>query len=790
MDKPQTNTTGNRNTAAISRRAPDVRATGVASGQPVDMRMFPWLLPVSVAVIMVVFLVCSFFHHHRRFLQQRRHASRYFIHEYRRVAGPIFSLAATLNATPDDQGTGISGEQDDQPTSILTTNALTKRLRRCYSWSPRIFKTKHLPGLRNNPGLSAMRKCAQMNSRNSLGSIVQGLVPSSPKSPDDPMFQAKVLEEIQALQKTTGVSEEKLNAQIYALAHWASLSQSTRRKSRSLVVTTSTGALATDHGHSEPDVTRIVHPGKDDGKNTAAMPFLSEKGVGTTPNNFVSAVNAPQTITPEFLEKHHSDDGHSCRKMKEPLLFSGIQMVKSNGRAEYSQYPTSETTHRGPDTVPTIQITPTADEASAESKTTFYTPANTSQESAKQALSLTAHGSNKDWVFPIYHDVNTNIPLAPVQTSCVLRASETGNKEGHNPYCAAQDQYSVTTNTDRFNRQTSSVADKEEDPFQNLLSFSDKNLTSSENRNSDTMVPCPTAVLKDMFEICRVVRALQDILLLKSDQRKPTHTSTSKEMGGVHEGNSRHIKETTMVPKKSSEMDSSSIKKFTDRSQIRNPRDYLRINPSSDKNPEHDQNSCFHCEAVKELVESLENTNFHNIQRFLFQATPNPPSDSKEIRANSLSAPSCEETSSLPKQGNTGGKQAPRSYADDSFEVPLLLSRRRAASESSALPECQPLLAEKDNIITENVFENSCHGREYYNRQNYSRSAVIDIQDNFDAEILNTPRALRSKLEREKPNGEEEDLIGCQSLPDSPKSCDSLGGYKDSSLTSLHESMV
>ncbi|RUS87597.1 hypothetical protein EGW08_004642 [Elysia chlorotica] len=819
MDEAQTNATWSTDTPAISAAKSVVRAAGVTSSQSVDMRMFPWLLPVSVAVVMVIFLVCSFWHHHRRFLQQRRHASRYIIHEYRRVAGPIFSLAATLNdATTTSDGKGTcgdgGGEQDDQPTSILTPNALTKRLRRCYSWSPRIFKTKHLHGPRNtgnnSAGLSAVKKCAhELNSRNSLGSTGHGLVPASPRSPGDPSLPTWVLQEIQALQKTSGLSEEKLNHQLSALAHWATFSQSTRRKSRSLVVTTSTGALATDQGCSEPDVTRLGRGGNQAGSATGGdtdQAFVVENGIRSTHNKILSEVNVPQTVGQEYSDKNHPNESHGFDHKtinEQRVLFPGIPLGKSNARMNFFQYPVDETSRCGrehsasTDTVPTIQITPTTEEAGAEWNTSVYTSTGMSDKNNTPALCLDVNTGTYDLIPPAYHEGSMRIPVAPVQPLGMSRHRETAI----NPFLVTQNQFSAQLNSDRSNTRPFNVVDREKDSLDMQEDESKTNSNALQQENSDTVGVYSKPILKDLFEIYRVVRALRETLLPRSNHLD----SESTDIGETNDGNTWHGVEVSMIANKA--IYSAGLSSFKDdtemQAQSHNDCDGVNssfdvadsegvsklkrnnISRNSDRHRKSniDQNSCSRCTAVKEILISLGNLNLHNIEQFLLQAMVKPTSGGVEANGPSFSTLQPRDNSSLPTQ---------RDHGDDSYETPLLLNRRRAASDSSTIPESHPLLSYKDGDGTfyTSVFENTCRVKCRYEWPNNDHSNVTNIQDSLNTAIMDTTPALSRTIERKEPSGQEDDVIGYRSLSDSPKSCDSVRDYMDSSLSSLYESLV
>ncbi|GFN99729.1 hypothetical protein PoB_002623500 [Plakobranchus ocellatus] len=330
-----------------------IKTISITSGRTVGMRMFPWLLPVSVAVAMVIFLACSFSHHHKRFLQQRRHASRHYLHEYRRVAGPIFSLAATLSATPD-AATSHDGKDTDQAISFPSARAFTKRLRRCYSWSPRIFKNKHMSTLRNGVGSTAIRK--HFVESGDSGSSTHAQVSASHVLLDDPKLPEKIVEEIK---KLTGASQEKLNAEVYALAHWASLSRSNRGRSRSLVVTTSSGALATGAAQCEKD-----------GASTDEI--LVDVSMNSTHQTHFPSVSNDLCLEPpaaylnptmHAMKNQENDKGliwSNDQEGKFPLLHV---MEADRGAGGYPDYALKKINSKK---IPVIQITPSVDKLSGK----------------------------------------------------------------------------------------------------------------------------------------------------------------------------------------------------------------------------------------------------------------------------------------------------------------------------------------------------------------------------------------------------------------------------------------
>ncbi|GFS14858.1 hypothetical protein ElyMa_001434800 [Elysia marginata] len=841
MDKAQVNLTDTSGAIAAARNKlpPDVRSTGVTAGRPVDMHMFPWLLPVSVAVVMVIFLICSFFHHHRRFLQQRRHASRHYLHEYRRVAGPIFSLAATLSATPGGGG----GEQDDQPTSILTASALTKRLRRCYSWSPRIFKTKHHAGLRNNPsGLSASKKTSQLlDSRNSLGSIVQGLAPSSHKSPEDPAFPARVLEEIQALQKTTGLSEEKLNAELYAIAHWASLSQSSRRKSRSLVVTTSSGALATDHRQSEPDVTSLDHNTSQEVKIDIEMPPRSPDGksVNSKPDLNISDVHATQTSGPEFLNENYTNPQFSPQDARDSVLYPPTP------EADGSTKPDSTNA----DMVPTIQITPTTDEAYTNSNTSFYRAApwhtDVTEENNNDAISCKIKGHTRD-LEPSAHIIIPGVPAHdPHQIYITNTQDQIPGNAIHNqvykpkrhdkvsrhdpiPSNIVLKQSSKLTRHESLKRHNfTSNTRKATNCYQPATNLSEGNFVFPEPDSSKSpTVACPVTVLKSLCEVYRVVRALRNIFAPELREPGPAalgiDTETeSKSKEKIYLNTADHkLPGPRSVDKglrkwngyENKQVNSTfDVSEHKNRYGTGNPQNFKDTTPATDLNTF--KTLCSNCAAIKEILVSLEQSNLYNIEQFLAQTLTQlqPHSDDGSLTSTFTTPSTTTETSTPATKRERAAKASSHTrYTEESIaiEIPFLAGRRRAASESSTLPECQPLLCDRDSIIINDSCEIYSNGikqccSEKKNIPQRGRN-IQESPDSDDSVFLDSCPPTRHELDRKEPAKTEKDLIGYrkdpmkevkewigyQSLPDSPKSYDSVDGYMDNSLTSLHESVV
>ncbi|XP_005107936.1 uncharacterized protein LOC101845270 [Aplysia californica] len=98
----------------------------------------PWLFPVTMAVSMTTFLVISFALHHRRFLLKRRRLYQHhcYLLRHHRVAGPVsISMASLVHHFGNTIPPNVVVEQ---PKKLWGS----KKLRRCYSWSPRIFKPK------------------------------------------------------------------------------------------------------------------------------------------------------------------------------------------------------------------------------------------------------------------------------------------------------------------------------------------------------------------------------------------------------------------------------------------------------------------------------------------------------------------------------------------------------------------------------------------------------------------------------------------------------------------------
>ena len=829
MDITHANTIGKRMPSTVQRPQLDLKPTGVAPDQPGDIRMIPWVLPVSVAVVMVIVLMCSFCHHHRRFLQQRRHASRHYLYEYRRVAGPIFSLAATMEDTSDGPATCGSGEQDDRPTSILTASALTKRLRRCYSWSPRIFKTKHMLGLRSGIGTAAMKKNAKHDSQNSLGSNAHALSPTSPMPLVDLKFPAKVLEEIQDLQRKKGLSEEKLNVQLSALARWASASQFIRRK-RSLVVTTSSGALVTDHGQSEPDVTSLYLGQQNNGAVTGVNSKSVDKmGLDFAQNNHgvSDEKHMMQANIPDYLASSGINNSLQCfyrRNTKESVLCSSIPETDSSARTDGLLRHINGMMYQGKDPMNdadllrTIQITPTTYEASRDIDSAFNTSpswAVTGQQMTQGDLS-SRHDVNNEWKWPSPPRLLLKPMESSPQSSCQFQLLQSAVATGevhmstHFPEYGVQTNYSPKTKDTAFKDLKDIAKDGKTYMCDPMRDHTISNISPQELSRPSPMVKVPTAILNSMYEMYHVLMMLHDFPVLEPDQRMAGKETIGLSEERRHPRLGMDVLQSAVLTLKSHDLQNKLIKR-----EILNQHDHKTIadfnvplddaccgtplgqdskDPGQQVKPEPNQLLCPHCVATKKILGRVEKSKLQSVEQFLAKAMAKLLDHSSNTCDIDPCMSATISTTRPPRPCDQELLLTPANYSYNSRETPLLLGRRRAATETSTMTVHQSLLPDRDSTIPNSTScEASSQGpKQCKDLNNINHRAITDEFDKQDAvsSISGNSPILRHRNERKQSREEERELVGCQSLPDSPNSWDTIIAYMDSSLTSLHETVV